>query len=115
VEEIDYNINEWSKYFDNKIVDADLNYLVYESSISELSKILATNSFSKAPSELQHAEFLIGKGRESLEYLIFAKKCEQWAILGQNDDWSYNRKKNGQTHIYGNCQDWEFAFRKNKR
>ncbi|MBK6338823.1 MAG: hypothetical protein IPF63_04280 [Bacteroidetes bacterium] len=114
VEEIDYNIKEWSNFFDKKIVDADLNYLVYESSNSELSKILATNSFSKAPSELQHAEFLIGKGRESLEYLIFAKKCEQWAILGQNDDWSYNRKKMDKPTFMATAKIGNLLFDKTK-
>lgn len=91
--EINYNLIEWSNFFDKKIVDADLNYLVYESSISELNKILATNSLSKAPSELQHAEFLIGKGREAIEYLIFAKKCEQWATIFEHYDWTFYRKK----------------------
>lgn len=92
-EVINYNIEEWKKFFDGKIVNADLNYLVYESTIGELSKILATNSFAKAPSELMHSEFLVEKGKAALEYLVFAKKCEQWATLNSSDDWTYSRKK----------------------
>ena len=41
---IDYNILEWKKYFNNQLNEQELHYLVYQSSVADLSKISTSKS-----------------------------------------------------------------------
>ena len=75
IPEIDYNIVEWKKYFDNQINENALNYLVYQSSSSDLSKIISTKSLKGINDNLKQQIYLTDKGLEALNYLIFAKNC----------------------------------------
>ena len=87
----DYNILEWKKYFDNQISEADLHYLVYDSKVNELSRILSSQSVLKENKKLQHSELLNPKGIEALKYLLFAKTCEPYAVKINREDneWQY--------------------------
>lgn len=86
---IDYNILEWKKYFDNKITESDLKYLVYKSTIEELNFILS-NKKDKTNTALNNSILSTDKGIEAIKYLIFAKQCEKFALTQSNESgWSY--------------------------
>lgn len=92
-DEINYNILEWKKYFDNHINEKDLNYLVYQSSLNELTNIANTKSFNKVNDILKKQVYMTDKGMEAIQYLIFAKKCEPFATMTRengDDEWSYS-------------------------
>lgn len=90
---IDYNIVEWRKYFDNQLSESDLSFLVYKSSVSDLSGILSSKSLKNINDTLKKSIYLTEKGSEAINYLLFAKKCEQFAIATEEDNsnnsWSY--------------------------
>jgi len=90
LDSIDYNIVEWQKFFDNQISSQDLKYIVYQSTIDELNKIINSKSTDKSTSIFNHKILLSDKGIEALKYLVFAKTCEPFAVIKHSyDTWSY--------------------------
>lgn len=86
----DYNILAWKNFFENKIPTKDLKYLVYQSSVSEINKIINDKNVNESVSALKHNILLTEKGTEALKYLLFAKECEPFAVTKHGDDqWSY--------------------------
>ena len=88
---INENLAEWQDRYCGLVRLADLEYIVYKSSITDL-ELLVTNTNSKSmpvPHRLRgnsFAEYVWeNKCTENAEYLIFAKKCEPHVIAG--DDW----------------------------
>lgn len=97
-EETDYNILEWKNFFDNQLNETNLNYLVYQSSIKDLTTIVSTKTLKNINDTLKHQIYLTDKGIETLNYLLFAKKCEQYATASEestDENWYYGniRKK----------------------
>lgn len=91
-DETDYNIEEWRKYFDNQVSISDLTYLVYSSSSSDLQKIITAKSLKGINDTLKQKIYLTDKGIEAINYLLFAKKCEQFAVFAEDEEgaaWSY--------------------------
>ncbi|MCC6571691.1 MAG: hypothetical protein IT274_08720 [Chitinophagales bacterium] len=90
-QQTDANLEEWNKYFNQKIPVKDLQYLVYTSTVTELQAFL-TNNLAQTPNSglTYHAALFSEKGLEALQYLIFAKQCEKYALTQDNSDgWSY--------------------------
>lgn len=91
-EETDYNILEWSKYFDNQVSISNLSYLVYHASANDLQKIITTESLKNINDTLKQKIYLTDKGIEAINYLLFAKKCEPFAVFAEDEEgaaWSY--------------------------
>lgn len=87
----DDNLAEWNKRFCGEAKTEDLAYIIYKAPASELDLLLtATQSKSlTVPVNLQgntFAEFVFEKKcTETLEYLLFAKRCEPHVTA--NDRW----------------------------
>jgi hypothetical protein len=95
----DDNLKEWHQRFCGQVTPEDLEYIIYKADEQELT-LLLTASRSKSlpiPSSLRDntfAEFVFdNKCPETVEYLIFAKKCEphvttgdQWEVLSKDKD-----------------------------
>lgn len=87
----DENLAEWSQRFCGEVTKEDLAYVIYRAPSSELDLLLtATQSKSlQVPPNLQgnsFAEFVFEKKcTETLEYLLFAKRCEPHVVA--NDRW----------------------------
>jgi len=89
LDSLDYNILEWKKYFDNTISESDLKYLVYKSTTDELNFVLSNKKNNKNTA-LNHSILSTDKGIEAVKYLIFAKKCERFALTQSNEnEWSF--------------------------
>lgn len=90
---VDYNILEWRNYFDNQIAENKLSYLVYNSTTTDLQKIINSKSLKNINDTLKQNAYLTDKGIEAINYLIFAKKCEPFAVNTNEDNfdnsWSY--------------------------
>lgn len=115
IPEIDYNIVEWKKYFDNQINENALNYLVYQSSSSDLSKIISTKSLKGINDNLMQQIYLTDKGLEALNYLIFAKKCEPFATSTEestDENWYYGniRKKMTKPQFMSTAKDGNILY-----
>ena len=87
---INENIAEWQERYCGLVTKADLEYIVYKSTIPELNS-LVTNTNSKSlqvPGSLRGNSFAQyvweNKCVENVEYLIFAKDCEPHVIAGDN-------------------------------
>lgn len=114
-EEIDYNILEWKKYFDNQLNENELKYLVYESTINDLSKIATSNSLNGISGLLKQKAYITNKGIEAIKYLIFAKKCEPFAIATEEsneEDWYYGsvRKKITKPQFMSTAKDGNILY-----
>lgn len=87
----DDNLAEWGKRFCGEVKPLDLAYIIYQANSDELDLLLtATQSKSlQIPPSLQDntfAEFVFEKKcTETLEYLLFAKRCEPHVVA--NDRW----------------------------
>ncbi|MCC7245809.1 MAG: hypothetical protein IT269_09030 [Saprospiraceae bacterium] len=88
------NIAEWKGRFCDIATEEDIEYLVYKSDLSELSRLYsaATDKTRKTtlPPRLagnSFAEVLMENGcSEAISYLMFAKKCEPY-VLAPGDGW----------------------------
>lgn len=88
---LDENLLEWSNYWEGQFDTADIHELVYESSIEDLRKMLDGKSIL-IPSYKGNAlakHFLNGNSTDALDYLIFAKRCEPLAIIGDGGPVNY--------------------------
>ncbi|HMR42502.1 MAG TPA: hypothetical protein PKC40_01650 [Saprospiraceae bacterium] len=87
----DDNLEEWRQKFCSYADTADVRYVIYQSTGDELYELLtAAKSRSIPPPPTLRgntfAEQLAGnKCSETIEYLIFAKKCEPYVTVG--DPW----------------------------
>jgi hypothetical protein len=111
----DYNIAEWKKYFDNQINENTLNYLVYQSSINDLTKIVNSKSLKNINDSLKQNAYLTDKGIEALNYLIFAKKCEPFATSTEessDENWYYGniRKKLTKPEFMSTAKDGNVLY-----
>lgn len=114
-DEIDYNILEWKKYFDNQISETNLKYLVYQSSTADLSKIISTKSLKNINDTLKQQIYLTDKGIEALNYLLFAKKCEPFATSTEestDENWYYGniRKKMTKPQFMSTAKDGNILY-----
>jgi hypothetical protein len=95
LDSVDYNILEWQKFFENQISTQDLKYLVYKSSLDELNNIINTK---KLNTKINYKIILTEHGIEALKYLVFAKKCEPFAVQVETyDNWTYMSGRGKQT------------------
>ncbi|MCB0508903.1 MAG: hypothetical protein KDD21_11455 [Bacteroidetes bacterium] len=118
-EDIDYNILEWKKFFDNQVSVKDLNYLVYQSKPEELRNILSKKSLQGASLTLSKSIYLTEKGMEALRYLIFAKECEPFAVASEessDDSWYYGsiRKKMTKPEFMSTAKDGNILYANTK-
>lgn len=114
-EEIDYNILEWKKYFDNQVNENDLKYLVYQSNINDLSKIISSKSLKGINDTLKQQIYLTDKGIEAINYLLFAKKCEPFATSTEestDENWYYGniRKKMTKPQFMSTAKDGNILY-----
>lgn len=91
-------LNDWKDYFDKKCSDAELAYLLFqttESSIDSISKALKKDD-SYLPAGAKTISVLKDrknkKVNEFISYLSVAKRCEKFAVKKEEDYWSYDRK-----------------------
>ncbi len=106
----DYNIAEWKKFFNNQVSIKDLKYLVYQSKAEELTAILNKKTLQGASLKLSKSIYLSEKGLEALQYLVFAKKCEEFANATEenaDDSWYYGsiRKKMTKPQFMATAKD----------
>ncbi len=87
---INENLAEWQARFCGLVKEADLAFIIYKASITDL-ELLLTNTRSKSlqvPHRLQgnsFAEYIWeNKCTETVGYLIFAKQCEPHVTAGDN-------------------------------
>jgi hypothetical protein len=81
---LEENLMEWAAYWNFEIDTADIYEVVYTSTIEDLEnmrdgKSILIPSF-KGNALARH--FLNGKSSDALDYLIFAKRCEPLAVIG---------------------------------
>lgn len=117
--QIDYNILEWKKYFDNQISESNLSYLVYNSSASDLQKIISSKSLKNINDSLKQKAYLTDKGIEAINYLIFAKKCEPFATASDEineNEWNsyYTRKKMTKPQFMSTAKDGNILYANTK-
>jgi hypothetical protein len=86
------NLTEWQDRFCGSVTKEDLGFIIYKASISDL-KLLKTAADSKdmpVPARFANNSFaayvMDKKCVETVDYLIFAKRCEPYVT--QNDAWS---------------------------
>jgi len=90
------NISEWQERFCGQVTREDLEYIIYQASKADLELLrtaaeIKNGSIPSKFSRNSFAEFVMEKGcLETLDYLIFAKKCEPYVI--ESDAWA-NREK----------------------
>jgi hypothetical protein len=114
-QEIDYNILEWKKYFNNQLNEQELHYLVYQSSVADLSKISTSKSLKGINDTLKKQIYLTDKGIEAINYLLFAKKCEPFATSSEESDdenWYYGsiRKKMTKPEFMSTAKDGNLLY-----
>ena len=114
-QEIDYNILEWKKYFNNQLNEQELHYFVYQSSVADLSKISTSKSLKGINDTLKKQIYLTDKGIEAINYLLFAKKCEPFATSSEESDdenWYYGsiRKKMTKPEFMSTAKDGNLLY-----
>jgi hypothetical protein len=114
-QEIDYNILEWKKYFNNQLNEQELHYFVYQSSVADLSKISISKSLKGINDTLKKQIYLTDKGIEAINYLLFAKKCEPFATSSEESDdenWYYGsiRKKMTKPEFMSTAKDGNLLY-----
>lgn len=83
------NIAAWQRFFGKEVSFKDIRKVVYEMDISELEQIkeqMSPKSSKQNTSNQVFRYWLNTKETESLDYLIFAKKCEP-LVIGGGSDW----------------------------
>jgi hypothetical protein len=80
------NINEWKGFFEQKVNEADLNYLLYKSRLGEIDTLIFYTRDTKYPIKTYLKNNSLndfsdkGKVKEFLYYIGFAKRCEKHAV-----------------------------------
>ncbi len=113
---INENLAEWQERYCGLVKEADLAYIIYKASITDL-QMLMTNTKSESlqvPVRLQgnsFAEYVWeNKCLENVEYLIFAKECEPHVIAGD----SWQAPKRNVEAMLGLIDDGERQFKRAK-
>lgn len=98
------NIQEWSKYFDNKVDTSDLKLLLYTVTIKQVDSLISYIKKDNYPlnnifknSSLLHFD---DKNRinDFLFYLAFAKRSELYAAFVE-DPWADKKEENPRTNV----------------
>jgi len=80
------NITEWKSFFDEKVTEADLNYLLYKSRLGEIDTLIFYTRDTKYPIKNYLRNNSINnisdkvKVKEFLYYVGFAKRCEKHVV-----------------------------------
>ena len=89
------NINEWKGYFNNRYTVADLNTLIYKSTLDDIKILNAAklnNNSSTIPKifikSVIAKDFVAGEYSDAFKYLIFAKECEPYVVDNRKYSWN---------------------------
>jgi hypothetical protein len=89
------NIEEWKKYLGGKLPDQDVEQLIYDVPLTGLKEIydkakkhLWTKIDSKWLDNSMMRRIVLQRNMSALEYLLYAKACEQQAGK-RSEDWEY--------------------------
>lgn len=88
------NIKEWQSRVCEAASEADIRAVIYESSINDLLSLLRTSIEPDAPLTATFAnndfvDYLLDlKCQETIEYLVFAKRCEPYVTLPADGAWN---------------------------
>ena len=116
VQKVNANLAEWQDRFCGLVELEDLDYVIYRSSISDLEELHTSVNSEKMPVPYllkgnSFAEYVKAqKCDETVEYLIFAKKCEPH--VGEIDHW--NDEERDANAMYVLIDEGRKEFKKTK-
>ncbi len=89
----DVNLQEWAKFLGGKAGREDIDSVVYQREVRDLERIHAQLAAGRAIQDQNKLLRYIGATRnyEILEYIIFAKRCEPYAVY-YGDRWDFAEK-----------------------
>jgi len=99
IQKVQDNLTEWAERFCQLVPIKDLEYIIYKASISDLELLATAVKSPKMPIPLslssnEFADYVKSqKCLETVEYLIFAKKCEPYVVAP--DPWNKENRNEG--------------------